>query len=166
MFSDKMRVIIQTNSMSCRASFYAGRGVTTSDLNDTILFGIHKSIETTFGITAATEFVKMVKDLDDLSASSFLQALEIFEQSNYVWNTDFKENAQSFPVDQDNPAGMQLGILLSMQSTATKEDVLRDSNRLKFHFLKTKLPKEEYNAWQERHAQKDAYGDRYFSPFY
>ena len=166
MFSEKMKSLLRANSMHHSASSYAGRGVTTSDLNEKILFSIHKDIKETFGAPAATEFVTMVKDLDNLSASSFLQGLEIFEVSNYTWNKKFKEDAESFPADKDNSIGMQVGLLLVMNNPTTKEDVLEKSNRIKFHFLKTQLPKDEYRIWLERHAHKDIYGDYHISPFY
>lgn len=165
MFSEKMRKIISDNNMSARASFYAGRGVTESDLNEKKLFSFHAGIEKVFGTDAAAAFVSMIQTLDDLSASSFLQALEIFDQGNGTWDPVFKDSAEAFPADKDNPMGMQLGVFLAISSTTSKEEIKQQSDRMKFHFLKTKLPAEDYKKWQEANGKMDRYGEYYFSRY-
>lgn len=57
---DKLKDIIRKNGMSTRPEYYSGRGAIRADLNDKILFGMHKDIKEKFGEKPAKAFVQMV----------------------------------------------------------------------------------------------------------
>lgn len=166
MFSEKMSEILRSNQMSTRASYYAGCGVTTSDLNEKHLFAIHKSIQKDFGENSAKSFVYMIRDISDLSASSFLQALELLEINSFKWKPELFSSVEKFPVETKNLVGMEIGLFLTINSNDTKEGILEKSNSLKFHFLKILLSKEEYKEWSNIHSKQDIYGDNYFKTPY
>lgn len=166
MFSEKMSEILRSNQMSTRASYYAGRGVITSDLNEGQLFAIHKSIQKEFGENSAKSFIYMVRDISDLSASNFLEALELLETNSFEWKPELFSSAEKFPVDTKNPVGMGIGLFLTINSNETKESILEKSNSLKFHFLKTLLTNTEYNEWSKIHSKQGIYGDNYFKTPY
>ena len=69
---EKLKEIIRNNNMSTRPEYYSGRGATISDLNEKILFGIHKDLKKEFGESAGNGFVKMVNGIKVLSATAFL----------------------------------------------------------------------------------------------
>ena len=60
------------------SGYYAGRAPTTSDLNSQILESIYDGLKSEAGGKDATNFVRFVNNLDDLSASSFIVAFEQF----------------------------------------------------------------------------------------
>ena len=64
--------------LNFRSSFYTGRGVTTGDLNSSMLEQIYQGLKADVGQKEATNFAKFVWKLKDLSASAFIQALEQF----------------------------------------------------------------------------------------
>jgi len=71
--------------MSARPGYYSARGVTTSDLNSRTLEELHAGITRTFGEEAAKDFVTLVADVQELSASNFLMALSAFESAEFKW---------------------------------------------------------------------------------
>ena len=80
---EKLKDIIRNNRMSTRPEYYSGRGATTSDLNDQILFGIHKDLKKDFGEDAGNGFVKMIDGIKVLSATAFLNGLyELYYNKN------------------------------------------------------------------------------------
>ncbi len=68
-----------------RSGFYAGRPPSLGDLNSKILEMIYLGIKKDVGESEATNFVRFVNSLEDLSASSFIVAMERF------WALDCKE---------------------------------------------------------------------------
>lgn len=73
--------------LSSRPKYYCGRGVKTCDLNSDILEMLWTGITRDVGIPAADNFIYMVRDLTDLSATAFLKAFEEFYQNNFVWRS-------------------------------------------------------------------------------
>ena len=53
---DKLKDIIRNNGMSTRPEYYSGRDAIISDLNEDILFGIHKDLKKEFGINGISFF--------------------------------------------------------------------------------------------------------------
>ena len=60
------------------SGYYAGRAPISSDLNSEILESIYEGLKGKAGGEDATNFVRFVNMLDDLSASSFIVAFEQF----------------------------------------------------------------------------------------
>jgi hypothetical protein len=71
--------------LSSRPEYYCGRGVNTGDLNSDLLEMLWTGLTRSVGIPAADNFIYMVRDLTDLSATAFLKAFEEFYQNNFVW---------------------------------------------------------------------------------
>lgn len=61
-----------------RSGYYAGRGPNSGDLNSKILESIYQGIKEDIGQEEASNFVRFVNQLDDLSASAFIVAFEQF----------------------------------------------------------------------------------------
>jgi hypothetical protein len=61
-----------------RSGFYAGRKPSTGDLNSQILEMFYLGMKRDLGGEAASNFVRFVNNLDDLSASAFIVAFEQF----------------------------------------------------------------------------------------
>jgi hypothetical protein len=70
---------------SMRSGFYAGRPPSTSDLNSKILEMFYQGMKRDVGSDEAGNFVRLVNNLTDLSATSFIVAFERF------WATSCKE---------------------------------------------------------------------------
>jgi len=61
-----------------RSGYYAGRGPKECDLNSKILEMFYTGLKKDVGAAAATNFVRFVNKLHDLSATSFIVAFEKF----------------------------------------------------------------------------------------
>ena len=72
---EKLRQIIRENKMSVRPEFYSGRGAILCDLNGDQLEGIYQGVKKEYGDKAASNFVKMVNNIQVMSATTFLQEL-------------------------------------------------------------------------------------------
>jgi len=70
--------ICRRAGMTSRPEYYSGRGVNRGDLNETHLVKIHDLIKRFYGDEQAAQFVEMVKDIDEMSATSFLTQLHNF----------------------------------------------------------------------------------------
>ncbi len=97
---NKLKDIIRNNGMSTRPEYYSGRGATISDLNDKILFGIHRDLKKEFGDDAASGFVKMVDGIKVLSATAFLNGLYDLFHNNWKYNNHQPEQ-MSIPKNED-----------------------------------------------------------------
>ncbi|MFA6552475.1 MAG: hypothetical protein WCT19_03165 [Candidatus Paceibacterota bacterium] len=72
-------VSVWTNGRFClTAGFYSGRPPSTEDLNSRILEMVYKGLKKDVSQEAATNFVRLVNGLSDLSASAFIVALRSF----------------------------------------------------------------------------------------
>lgn len=159
MFSEKTADILRLANMSCRASFYSGRGVTSSDLNDKHLFKIHESVQKEYGDKAAKAFVVMVRDLPVLSASEFLDAFEILERGLWKWRKENVAYVSGVSAEKDDPGGTMMGVMLAMNDTTPKERKIQQSNVIKAPFLVKVLSKAKFKAWEMEHGGlRNSYG--------
>jgi len=72
-------VSVWTNLRFClNSGFYAGRPPSTEDLNSRILEMIYQGLKKDVSQDAATNFVRLVNGLSDLSASAFIVAFRSF----------------------------------------------------------------------------------------
>lgn len=67
-----------SNRFLLRSGFYSGRGIDLSDLNSKILEQFYQGIKSELGQKEASNFVRFVNKLEDLSASAFIVAFEQF----------------------------------------------------------------------------------------
>ena len=79
-----------------RSSFYTGRGVNLGDLNSIYLEEIYQGLQSEVGPKAATNFVRLVNNLKDLTASGFIQAFEHF------WYSGCESTAPTIPAGAGN----------------------------------------------------------------
>lgn len=63
------------------SNYYAGRGVSLSDLNSAILEKIYDGLKADVGEKAAKNFVRFINNLKDLRAAAFIEAFEQFSRS-------------------------------------------------------------------------------------
>lgn len=80
---EKLKKIIRSTRMSTSPEFYSGRGATLMDLNSSILEMIYQGINSEYGEEAANNYVKMVKDIEVMSATIFLE--ELYNLKNCNW---------------------------------------------------------------------------------
>lgn len=130
---EKLKNIIRNNGMSTRPEFYSGRGATTADLNEKILFGIHKELKTEFGEKAAKGFVKMVRGIKVLSATAFLNGLYSLYLNNWKYD-DRQPESIAIPKDENGEYNTTIGMIGVMESLFSNG---RDNTQqIKSHFLK------------------------------
>jgi hypothetical protein len=78
-----IRELIMSTGMSARPGAYAGRGVSYSDLNADILNKIADLIRKHYGDKAHDNYVKMVWQIDSLTATAFLNNLYTLERHDW-----------------------------------------------------------------------------------
>ncbi len=149
MFSEKLLEIIHKAVMSTRSSFYSGRGVNYGDVSSKHFLSICENIQKIFGQKAEKGFVEMNRNVPVLSASEFLQALEILECNCWDWDKSNEKHLQPVPADKDNPVGTIIGIILFNSNKESRRDQEKSSNYLKCDFLKKKLTKNRFKKWKE-----------------
>lgn len=131
---ETLKNIIRNNQMSTRPEYYSGRGATTSDLNEKILFGIHRDIREEFGEEAGKGFVNMVEGIKVLSATAFLNGLYDLFYSNWEYSKR-QPDSISIPKDRDGNYDPTIGIVSIMESLfSSGRD---DTQQIKFHFLQS-----------------------------
>lgn len=130
---ETLKDIIRNNRMSTRPEFYSGRGATLSDLDEKILFGIHKDLNKKFGKKAGNAFIKMIDGINVLSATAFLNGLYELFHNNWKYNEQ-KPESISIPKDKDGNYNSTIGIVGIMESLfSSGRD---DTKRIKHWFLK------------------------------
>lgn len=129
---EKLKEIIRNNNMSTRPEYYSGRGATISDLNEQILFGIHRDIKKQFGEKAGKGFVKMVDGIKVLSATAFLNGLYDLFYNNWKYN-DQQPNSITVPKDENGEYDTTIGMIGVVESIFSSG---RDgTQQIKSHFL-------------------------------
>lgn len=130
---EKLKDIIRNNRMSTRPEYYSGRGATTSDLNEQILFGIHKDLKNEFGEDAGNGFVKMIDGIKVLSATAFLNGLYELYYNNWIYN---EQQPDSITIQKDDDGNYNstvgmIGVIDSLFSCGRD-----DTQQIKSHFLR------------------------------
>lgn len=85
--------------MSGRPEYFSGRGATLSDLNSDLLEMIYQGILKEIGKGGAQNFIKMVEDIDVLSATLFLNSLYELEARSWVWENSQQTSKASKHLD-------------------------------------------------------------------
>lgn len=96
--------LVRNVGMSDRPSYYSGRGVTLTDLNNEKLEGIYYQIKTGYGEEAAKNFVQMVADIPVLSTTDFLLTLYRLEANNWGWDKKLLGSERGVYVDNEATA--------------------------------------------------------------
>ena len=104
------RMIYKHEIMSGRPEFYSGRGARLSDLNSEILEKFHQAITVEYGTEQAATFVKMVADMESLSATAFLNRLYTLEAYNWQYAPRKQEKKEGFDVGPDNGGRLATGL--------------------------------------------------------
>ena len=78
--------IVHEVGMSGRPEFYSGRGAILTDLDSSLLTKIHDLIKREHGDDASKNFVEMVVNMKNLSASDFLTCLYHLESSDWKYS--------------------------------------------------------------------------------
>ena len=97
-------------NMSSRPEFYSGRGAITTDLNYTKLQAFYDAIVAEIGQDAATAFVRMVADMESLSATAFLNRLYELEACDWHFAPRESRPAEGHDVGPDGPGRYVTGI--------------------------------------------------------
>ena len=78
--------MIHSLKMSSRPEYYSGRPAMICDFDGHKLFKIYTLIQKNIGEQAADNFVKMIENINDLSASNFLNHLYALEAHNWIYS--------------------------------------------------------------------------------
>ncbi len=131
---------------------YAGRLPQLGDLNSEILEQIYQGLRSEGGPEAARNYVRFVAKLEDLSASSFVVALERFAYSDFTEvNISQHASDRSELSSGDEMFTQGLISLNQFQNSGmpNQEDIKRASFSLKFMFVRShhnELPEDEREA--------------------
>lgn len=136
------------NRMSARPEYYSGRGATLSDLDSKLLEMIYQGILKEIGQNAAKELIKMVEDLDVLSATHFLNSLYALEARSWRWERRQRKAGPMDHIDvgsdQDPEARLTIGLCSIGAwglggSDRDETDTIRGAFLQKYGSRKTKL---------------------------
>ncbi len=136
---ETLKDIIRNSNMSTRPEYYSGRGATMSDLNSEILQKIFLGIEKEFGAKAAKNYVKMVRDIKVLSATTFLQELYDLFDKNWVYRKKRRHASDILVSKGKNGEYDDSSLLSGMASimSAMSRGNRDDTNQIRGGFLHT-----------------------------
>lgn len=122
-----------------RSSYYTGRGPNCGDLNSDILEQIYQGIKNEVGKEEAKNFTKFVANQEDISASAFIQALEMFWnggcKDRKVWQNEGAGNTLTGRDEELLTEGFALIAAGLSGSLKSPEEVARISQQIKIPFL-------------------------------
>jgi len=125
--------------MASTAEYYSGYGANRNDVGSERLLAIHKGIQESFGEDAAKSFVKMVKGLRSLAATTFLLALYELDARGYVYNAS--PTPSNIHVDRNPERGqiadgfvLMAGLMTSQRSDPQAD--LRETRIMRNDFLR------------------------------
>ena len=113
--------ICRRAGMTSSPEYYSGRGVNRGDLNEDHLIKIHNLIKRFHGDDQAAQFVEMVKDVDDMSATSFLMQLHNFFNGG-LKHTPIKGHARE-EMNDGIKVGSEIGALCTVMSVLSRSSM-------------------------------------------
>ncbi len=116
------------------AGYYAGRGPTQSDLNSRILEKFYVGIKNDFSQEAATNFVRLVAGLKDLSASAFIIAFEAFARSGFK-STKIQQRSEDRDSASSRLQAFAVVAVALFGRRVDNDDVEKLSNEIKREFI-------------------------------
>lgn len=120
------------------AGHYAGRLPSTSDLDTTILEQIYGGIKNEYGPEPATNFVRMVAQLESMSASAFIRALYRLESDDWEMSDIPQQSDERNIISARGDAafGQAMGLLGNLIGDETSNDMIkRRSLEIKLPFI-------------------------------
>jgi len=102
------RQIVDATGMSSRPEFYSGRGAILDDLDSRYLEKIYNGIEKEHGEEAAKQYIQMVADIPELSATDFLLTLYRLESHDWKWDKGLLGNEHGRDVGPDDENGARV----------------------------------------------------------
>ncbi len=137
--------ILDSVGIGSRAAYYSGNGATLSDLRPEHLYKIHTMVLEHHGEKAASGFVKMVAEMKQLSATSFINEFKYLGRMN--WEYKCLLGASSVDIDGE---GSAFGTLASMMFGGNRSD---DTEAIREQFLFTYagiVPKNNGSRYEHR----------------
>ena len=134
------------------SGYYSGRPPSESDLNSEMLEGIYAGMKAEFGEHVASNFVRFVAKLRDLSASSFIVAFERFARNGWkeINITQLKGDRTELSAHGDALYGQAMGLLGMMLGNQVGEaEISSRSRAIKSKFVSkhmSELPEDERKA--------------------
>ena len=161
--------ILLTSGLNARSSFYSGRGVTYSDLNEKNLTEIFNKL-LRLDKEYATNFIYMVCDMKTLGATEFIDSFISFANNNFKYEkTNKKESNISLNgVYEQDRYGVALGTIFSTVNRRSNTYQIEASNNMKKSFLltikeiitnmnielKEEISDEYYYDWRKQYRRK------------
>jgi hypothetical protein len=121
-----------------RPGYYAGRGPMICDLNSEILEDLWKGIQKNVGDEAARNFVLMVENLKDMSASAFLVSFQHYWHNKWRWDDRQQQPGDGVALSGHGEALYTEGMFAVLSALSDKRDThTRDwqSDEIKRSFL-------------------------------
>ena len=107
--------------MSDRPEFYSGRGVNYGDLGPKHLVAIFEGLECDFGPEVAVKFCEMLEELENLSATSFLNQFYLFFARGFSWPKGRVEES-GIDLGPDGPSREAIGLATIMGALFGRDD--------------------------------------------
>lgn len=95
--------ILRRAGLTSRPEYFSGRG--EGDITSEHLIKLHKLILEHKGVSAAENFVFMVKGINELTGTSFIKKVLKLDASKYKWQSDFNDSKilnDNVELDMDN----------------------------------------------------------------
>lgn len=128
--------IVHEAGMSPRPEFFSGRNATYRDLSSNILEKIHSIIQREHGAKAAKQYVKMVADIPELSATGFLLTLYSLERGEWKWDKkSMLENCGSAYIGGITDYERKISCRVTLLSAFSKGSQTIETKQLKREFL-------------------------------
>ncbi|XKT75288.1 MAG: hypothetical protein ACJKSS_00660 [Patescibacteria group bacterium UBA2103] len=122
-----------------RSGYYAGRPPSRGDINTAVLEGIYGGIKSEVGNSQARNFVIFVSNLEDMSGSSFVVALQNFLQSGCKSTGITQKASDRFAIDAHGDAAhvQAFGAIASALGSGVQgeSEIRRASWNVKLEFL-------------------------------
>lgn len=133
---EKLEQIILSTGMSLRPESFSGRGAITSDLNHKRLYAIWLGIKNTISNEAAESFVQLVRQIEVMSATTFLQELYALCDNNWQLDEHY-EDAPGVVIQKDNNGNHMVahGILAMSAAMSIAEAKIDQTQEIKAWFL-------------------------------
>jgi hypothetical protein len=125
------------SNMSARPGHYAGRGPMTCDLNDQHLEKFHEGLIQEVGAEAARNFVMMVEELEDMSATAFLWSFMRF-WPNKRWTNQKAEKGDGVTISGYGDAAFMEAEVCVLNVLSDRRDLgqqAQESQNIKRGFL-------------------------------
>ena len=159
--------LLHAVNMVARSEFYSGRGVKDYDLNAKQLYGIFwrlSSIKEDYAI----EFIKLVRGIELLTASDFIEALQDFEKNGFVAEKTKHQNVHLDGVHGKQRNAVAMAAVLSILGDNESYEVQKErSESIKNTFMRyTKPFRAEYDLLQPNENGFRFWGNHTYDELY